>query len=311
MIEIPDDVEQWTYGKIVDLVHEGYDENDVLEIKKEINTDSERFTQSVCAFANTDGGTIIFGIDNNRQKSLHLNDRICGLDDTDQLKRNIIDKIKNIEPSIPIKNLIFRKSNIKLPNGKVIVILKVQSSNNKPHQYNHLFYKRLSDGNDPMNVSEVKQLILKSQQHSHNVSLLRLEFELLKDALERFKKGLTSNNVSSFEFMKYFDLTSTIHFQHNLAYLYPIDVPTSLSRFIHDVKRLASIPNSYQDAITGKKILEDVMGDAKKEGFDDPKEFVKKLILTRINRALDDMNTLSKLLDIKLESITRLRPEKS
>ena len=30
MIEIPD-VEQWTYGKIIDLVNEGYDEVDILE----------------------------------------------------------------------------------------------------------------------------------------------------------------------------------------------------------------------------------------------------------------------------------------
>ena len=33
MIEIPENVEDWTYGKIVDLVNEGYDENNILEIK--------------------------------------------------------------------------------------------------------------------------------------------------------------------------------------------------------------------------------------------------------------------------------------
>ena len=30
MIEIPENVEDWTYGKIVDLVNEGYDENNIL-----------------------------------------------------------------------------------------------------------------------------------------------------------------------------------------------------------------------------------------------------------------------------------------
>ena len=138
MIEIPENVEDWTYGKIVDLVNEGYDENNILEIKKDVNSDSNRFAETVCAFANTNGGTILFGIDNNRIKPLHLTDRIHGLDDSDQLKRNIVDKIKHIQPSIPIKDLIFRKTNIKIPNKKVIVILKVQSSSSKPHQYHHI-----------------------------------------------------------------------------------------------------------------------------------------------------------------------------
>ena len=84
----------WSRGKIIDLVDEGYDENDNLEFKKEINLEGERLPKSVCASANTYGGTIIFGIDNDREKALHVDQRVIGLEDSDQLKRTIVDKIK-------------------------------------------------------------------------------------------------------------------------------------------------------------------------------------------------------------------------
>ncbi|BDQ30741.1 hypothetical protein NZNM25_14350 [Nitrosopumilus zosterae] len=246
MIEIPDDVEQWTYGKIVDLVNEGYDENDILEIKQDVNEDSDRFARSVCAFANTNGGTIIFGIDNNRKKPLHLNDRICGLDDSDQLKRNIIDKIKHIQPSIPIKNLIFRKTNIKLPNKRVIVILKVTPSSRKPHEWNHVFLKRLSDGNEPMDVTEVKQTILESQKNERLLTLLRQEAGLLRYLFEKSKKLLEEDKIRlTTMFLNTIPVDTVKYFMLNQSFLYPVQSTQSLMRILEVVEKMESISKKH------------------------------------------------------------------
>jgi len=249
MIEILEDVEQWTYGKIVDLVTEGYDENDILEFKREINLDGDRLIKTACAFANTNGGTIIFGIDNNRKKSLHLNDRILGVSDSDQLKRNIIDKIKNIQPNIPIKNIIFRKTNLKIPHKKeIIVILKITSSKDKPHQYKNIFYKRLSDGNEPMNVTEVKQIILESQKNKKLLALLLQECGLFQERLKEAKKKLGENEISAALISsrnQHFD--SINYFMYNQSYLYSTDITQTLMRIVEVIHKISDCNNQYAE----------------------------------------------------------------
>jgi len=250
MIEIPDDVEQWTYGKIVDLVDEGYDENDILEFKREVNLDSKRLCQSACAFSNTIGGTILFGIDNDREKSLHLHDRIKGLNDTDQLKRQIIDKINNIHPNIPIRNLKFKKSNIQLPNKKVIVILKIEKSKSDLHQYEKLFYKRVSDGNDPMDVEEVKQHILESHKNQTAITLLSKFGGFLLDDLESAKISAENNGLDSAYFwLNHLVFDEFEYFMFNQAYLYEKNMLISFSDIIFRLRRLSKqLPHSSVDA---------------------------------------------------------------
>jgi len=310
MIEIPENVEDWTYGKIVDLVNEGYDENNILEIKKDVNSDSNRFAETVCAFANTNGGTILFGIDNNRIKPLHLTDRIHGLDDSDQLKRNIVDKIKHIQPSIPIKDLIFRKTNIKIPNKKVIVILKVQSSSSKPHQYHHIFRKRLSDGNDPMSVEEIKNQILTSSKQQHNEILLMIELGMIKSFLEKSKQALLDKQYNlGVEILGDQDLTSTIHFQHNLAYLYSSEVPHELNRIIDNIEKLSQIPTSFRDVIAGKK---NTFIDKKAEegGQSSGLQHIIDSLLTRIDTSLEAMSNLEKILEMPIAGTRQHVPKK-
>lgn len=301
MIEIPENVEDWTYGRIVDLIHEGYDENDILELKKDVNANSNRFTESVCAFANTNGGTVIFGIDNDREKPLHLTDRICGLDDSDQLKRNIVDKIKNIEPNIPIEDLIFRKSNIKLPNKKVIVILQVRPSSFKPHQYNHIFRKRLSDGNEPMSVEEIKNLILTSSKRRHNELLVVIELGVIKENFEKAKHSILKKEyLAVVPYVEDQDMTSLIHFQHNLSHLYSSEIPHEISEILANTEKLSVPLPAYQNIFEGKSVPA-MITHSKKQGYDEPLQYVIDLFLTRIDIVLKSIDNLSKLLHHQIQ----------
>lgn len=247
MIEIPENIEQWTYGKILDLINEGYDENDILEFKREINTESNRLCTTACAFANTNGGTVIFGIDNDRQTPKHLHDRVIGMDDSDGLKRTIIDKINNINPNIPIKNLIFRKSNIKLPNGRVIVILKITSSDLRPHQYNNIFYKRLVDGNQPMNVTEIKQMILESQKNENLLTLLLQECGFIQSQLNAVQEHLDKNDIYlAIHSCKNIHFDTVQHFMFNQSYLYSNDTTQTLMRLIEIIEKISNFWEQYE-----------------------------------------------------------------
>ena len=69
MVKILENVEDWTLGLITDLVTEGYNESEILELKKDLDFENQRIGRTVCAFSNTLGGTIVFGVDNDKTKS--------------------------------------------------------------------------------------------------------------------------------------------------------------------------------------------------------------------------------------------------
>jgi len=258
MIELPQDVEQWTHGKIVDLISEGYDENEILEFKKEINLDSKRLCQTVCAFANTNTGTIIFGIDNDRKKSLHLNDRIIGLDDSDQLKRTIIDKIKNILPNVPIKYINFKKSNIKLPNKKVIVILKILKSDSAPHQYEKLCYKRISDGNEPMSIEEIKNMVLESARDRSALILLEEFGGTILDSLKTCLLYAEHHDLDNIKYwLNTIDINPFEHFMYNQAYLHKPELTRIFVQLIYRFKKYNILQNELIPAQNDNKHIVD------------------------------------------------------
>ena len=84
MVNIPPSVDDWTLGTITDLLNEGYDEDVQLEFKSEVNDTTEKIPKTACAFANTIGGFIVLGVDNDRTKDLNIMQRICGIDDSDE-----------------------------------------------------------------------------------------------------------------------------------------------------------------------------------------------------------------------------------
>lgn len=307
MVELPDDVEKWDLGLLVNLLHQGFDESKILEFKSAINPDATNISKTVCAFANTDGGFFVLGINNDREQQLTFDQRLVGVEDSDDLKSKITAQITNITPDLLVKNIIFKNSNIKLDNGKVIVILKVLKSNNKPHQFEHKFFKRIPNGNKPMDVKEVRDMILESQKREHNEILLLLELSMLRDSLVECKKCFKNNDYGgAMGSLSYLDLTSTIHFQHELSYLYSIDIPSNLETLIHQIKRLSDIPIAYESTLRGEDI-DYLTEEAKKKNYDDPKQYVKDILLTRVNTALDSMQIIESVLGHKIPKTRNMK----
>ena len=154
----------------------GVSESITLEYKEllNLNKDSEKkeFLYDISAFANTQGGEIIFGVKEKRDeagKSTGLIDTICGIKNVnfDDTKITIENIVRNgIEPRL---NRLDWKE-VKIGTESSVIILRVERSLNSPHMvkisgdqgFYTRFYARNNAGKNPMSYDEIKQSFLNS-----------------------------------------------------------------------------------------------------------------------------------------------------
>ncbi|MDY0083666.1 MAG: ATP-binding protein, partial [Ignavibacteriaceae bacterium] len=106
------------YRELLDLIEEG--ENIQCEFKREFST-PEKIARGMIAFANTKGGFILFGVDDDK--------KVVGVQSEKETADLVSDTAKNLcEPSINI-NIDYREI-----NGKEIVIVNIPESDYKPHR---------------------------------------------------------------------------------------------------------------------------------------------------------------------------------
>jgi predicted HTH transcriptional regulator len=158
---IPHTLEEWNYNIIRKLVIVAYSETDTFDFKsalkytspcpKERNKYNEKLLNTVCAFANTYGGFIVFGIEDAKNKEGE--DRIVGLDRTD-FAAEFGDKIKDIDPTVYYN---FTNPPIKIDNKEKVIFVVHIPRTNRPHMVaTGRFYYRTNRGNNIMNYHEVK-----------------------------------------------------------------------------------------------------------------------------------------------------------
>lgn len=141
-------------------------ENKTIEYKKELpgNTTSEKkeFLYDVTAFANSSGGIIFFGIEENEGKPISI----------DGVKIDDIDKVILRFENIIRSGVTPRISNIsimaiELSNSNHIILVQVPNSWSSPHMisYNHSgkFFARNSAGKYQMDAHEIKQAFINSE----------------------------------------------------------------------------------------------------------------------------------------------------
>jgi predicted HTH transcriptional regulator len=103
---------------LIDLIEEG--ENSICEFKRKFSS-PEKIAKEMIAFANTKGGYILFGIDDNRS--------IYGVESEKTETELIKDAAVNYcEPPLEI-NIEYREL-----YGKDIVVVEIPESQNKPHR---------------------------------------------------------------------------------------------------------------------------------------------------------------------------------
>lgn len=138
----------------------GMAENQTLEFKRELNcnTDHEKkeFLKDISAMANTDGGMIIYGIEENKNGEA---DKIVGIEFSDDQDSNkYLDIIRdNTDPRID--NIKIHSKNT--PSNKKLVIFQIPSNWNKPHRVTYknssrFYYRHKSQIFEP-DTSQLRQ----------------------------------------------------------------------------------------------------------------------------------------------------------
>ena len=167
---IPNNLNEWTFEIVKELVDKRTNESDRHDFKKEL-PESESLTKICCAFANTKGGFIILGVKQNSSSF-----EICGINNDIELAHKFGQKIKanpTIEFSLP--------KIINIPDSSnVLAVFEIPISSERPHVPDNapekrLFQKRTNRGNDFMSYEEIKLSFQNHQERREKLKLLYIE----------------------------------------------------------------------------------------------------------------------------------------
>lgn len=179
-------IDDFEYDDIVSLRDDKIPESDVLDYKKIIPEDKE-LTKHVCAFANTHGGHIIFGIEESGGGGYPI--AINGISEKINKERNERIILSNIFPRLQIKQKIVENE-----KGNPFLILQIPDSGQKPHFDNksQRYYKRFQFESAPMQEQEISDMY-KNKFHNLNDINEYLKMSVLQFPLTR--NDQTQHNI--------------------------------------------------------------------------------------------------------------------
>ena len=143
----------------------------------------------ICAFANADGGYLVFGV---KEKG-GIPTELQGIDintNPERFEMNIRNSMTIIQPKVPPIHFKF----IHLKSGKYIVILEIQHDFFSPYMHiegekNYKIYKREGVNKRIMRYTELKNMFMQSRTLEDEILVFRkkrIEYRMEEDGQERF-----------------------------------------------------------------------------------------------------------------------------
>lgn len=131
-----------------------YDKKQMLEIKR-----PKSWLKSVSAFANGEGGTLVFGINDDNQ--------VVGLSNAEGDAEKISEEIKTKLDPVPVVNLEYKEI-----DGKRLILLHVYSGQETPYYYigdkQRLAFVRIGNESVTADRIQLKALVLKGSGHTYD-----------------------------------------------------------------------------------------------------------------------------------------------
>lgn len=170
---IDKNIKQITEEDLQNLVNNKRQEDTFLDFKRDCygrtDTDKKELLKDVSAFANGSGGEIIIGIEEDNYSQAK---NLCGfISKNIAIEKNRIEQIilNGLEPKLDT----FKVRYINLKNGKYALVIRVEHSNLFPHMVSfqrfNKFYIRKSDKNLLLDVYELRNLFLKSENFMQEI----------------------------------------------------------------------------------------------------------------------------------------------
>lgn len=167
---IPESLNEWTFESVQSLCEFGLPESDRHDFKSGL-PDARGLTKLACAFANTFGGFIVFGV---AESSTHKFNPI-GVDPDGEIYGKLHGKVR-AEPEI----LISYPKLVEIPNStKVIYIFEILRSTRRPHlptpADERIFWKRLGPSCCQMTLEEVRAQMVTLEEKREKLTLLLID----------------------------------------------------------------------------------------------------------------------------------------
>ena len=192
------------------LNNEDFKESDFIDYKenfaffelsdKKIRAEKTvEFKHDICAFANSQGGYIFFGIREEKGIPIELKGIIIEDNNTDKFELDLKNKMFGILPAIPQTKIKF----IKLDNTKYVVVLLVVAGGLTPYVFKEnendfKFWNRRGNGKFSMSYNEVRRLYNQALSLSDEIESFRNSRE---NACFKEFKDVSINGVESGVFL--------------------------------------------------------------------------------------------------------------
>src|SRR5579872_6139900 len=191
---IPRTFDEWNIDAIRHLLEQGYYEAETFDFKQMLphkngEEDKLRLIKTCCAFANSAGGFLIFGVKDAKSGGTPES-RLVGVDSTYDLPEQFGSYPQKCTPSVEWN---FKNPPIQLEDGNVIHIIHISRSWNAPHCLERqgkgsdglrCFIKRTNKGNEDMSYEEIRMAFLQYYEKRLKLQLLRSELENIKHHAE-------------------------------------------------------------------------------------------------------------------------------
>ncbi len=197
-------IKNWKYSDLVDWLKSiNTQECSLYDWKYKIDLNPDNLRRIFCAFANTKGGLIFFGVNNKK--------KIIGVKEDMELKTKINRVINSkILPPVPINN--WEISAIEIPKKKLVVYITYILPSlylERPHVTEHRIYIRGNGENQPLNDgAQIRRLFLIEKFQPDHIYQLKneldriknckfhpdeIDFMYLKQAKEYLEEGVKNN----------------------------------------------------------------------------------------------------------------------
>jgi len=184
---IPEKLSDWTIENITEMLSKDLFESERFDYKERLPANKldkagvQRLQKSCCAFANSNGGFLVFGVSDDKSKE--PKDRLMGIDPQIDFPEKFGNFPKNCTPSIYWD---FVNPALPLENGNVVHVVFIPKSNDAPHavgdnEQGWKFPKRTNKGTEGMSIEEIRHGFLGYYEKKLKLNLLLSELEHIKE----------------------------------------------------------------------------------------------------------------------------------